>query len=158
MIDKKLNNKGLTLFELLITIVILLLISAMMVTGITLAVNSHSQTMTANNSDVLLSTTVSALRNTLAEATEVSASGKTLNYRNAYTNASASISAGSNGIELTESGTTKKLLPEAAATRGLYTTYDSVSATDTIITFVNLRVVKDDKTYASIEEFNIRYN
>ena len=57
--------------EMLLTMLILLLASLIMATGIPAAKNAYEKVVLASNAEVLLSTTVSALRNELGTAQDV---------------------------------------------------------------------------------------
>ncbi len=72
MIRKKLRNRGgFTLAETLLAVTILLLVSAIVATGMPAAKNAYEKVVLASNAEVLLSTAASALRDELGTAWNV---------------------------------------------------------------------------------------
>lgn len=68
-IRKKLKlSSGFTLAETLLAVLILLMVSVIMTTGIPAAKNAYEKVVMASNAEVLLSTTISSLRNELGAA------------------------------------------------------------------------------------------
>ena len=68
-IRKKLKTaSGFTLAETLLAVLILLMVSVIMTTGIPAAKNAYEKVVLASNADALLSTTISSLRNELGAA------------------------------------------------------------------------------------------
>ncbi|MCR5136626.1 MAG: prepilin-type N-terminal cleavage/methylation domain-containing protein [Oscillospiraceae bacterium] len=63
--QKIIDRRGFTLAETLVTILILLMVSSVMATGIPVARNAYEKVVLAADADLLLSTAVSALRNEL---------------------------------------------------------------------------------------------
>ena len=69
---RKLHEKsGFTLAETLLAVLILLMVSAIVAAGVPAAKNAYEKVVLASNADVLLSTTISALRNELGTAQDV---------------------------------------------------------------------------------------
>lgn len=62
---KIIDHHGFTLAETLVTILILLMVSSVMTTGISAAKNAYEKVVLASDADLLLSTAISALRNEL---------------------------------------------------------------------------------------------
>ncbi len=62
---------GFTLAETLLATLILLMVSAIVATGVPVAKNAYEKVVLASNADVLLSTAISALRNELGGATDI---------------------------------------------------------------------------------------
>ena len=72
LLKKKINTKcGFTLAETLLAVLIMLMVSAIVVSGIPAAKNAYEKVVLASNAEVLLSTTVSTLRNELGMAQDV---------------------------------------------------------------------------------------
>ena len=78
-LKRKLNNrKGFSLTELLAAVLILSMVSAVVAGGIPVAKDAYEKITLSANAQVMLSTSVSALRNELCKASEVKVvSGKT---------------------------------------------------------------------------------
>ena len=93
------NSAGFTLAETLIAVVILVLISA---AALPAAMNAYRNAVDAANAQVLLSTTVNALRDELSTAWNVSVDGSTIAYQSANTGDKSVISMGDNCIMLQE--------------------------------------------------------
>ena len=71
-IRRKLHTEnGFTLAETLLAVLILLMVSTIVATGIPVARNAYEKVVLASNAEVLLSTTISTLRNELGTATDV---------------------------------------------------------------------------------------
>ncbi|MBQ7692604.1 MAG: hypothetical protein IJT29_03235 [Oscillospiraceae bacterium] len=74
-IRRKINTVfGFTLAETLLAILIMLMAAALMTTGIPAAKNAYEKVVLASNAELLLSTTMTELRNELSLAREVEAS------------------------------------------------------------------------------------
>ena len=154
-IIRKLNtSSGFTLAETLVAILILLMVSAVVAGGIPAAKNAYEKVVLASNAEVLLSTTISSLRNELGTASNVDVKGTVITYYNPSIKATSRICLNSDlpGLgmnKLTNNpdgvivyqryaeatvGTTEsngqsavtRLVSEKASTQGLYATYDSV--------------------------------
>ena len=92
-IAKKLrNNNAFTLAETLITVLILLMVSAVVAGGVPSAANAYRKAVDAANAYSLLSTTVNALRDELSTARDVSVSGNTITYYSSDTGSQSTIS------------------------------------------------------------------
>lgn len=87
LIQKLKSSAGLTLAETLLTVVILLLASGIVATGMPAAVSAYRNAIDAANAQVLLSAAVNALRGELSTArdVEVSDDKKTIIYTDAET-------------------------------------------------------------------------
>ena len=71
-IRRKLHSiRAFTLAEMLLAVLILLMVSAIVASGIPVARNAYERVVLASNADVLLSTTISTLRNELGTATDI---------------------------------------------------------------------------------------
>ena len=173
---KKSNcSAGFTLAETLVAVVILVLISA---TALPAAMNAYRNAVDAANAQVLLSTTVNALRSELSTAWNVSAEGTTITYQSADTGDKSVISLGEDRIMLQEysrdetpgwwggaekpTASPRPLVSDAMRqeTRNsgshMLVTYgpDDVSISDDgmYITITGLRVERDDKVLAKMPQ------
>ena len=137
---QKLNREaGFTLAETLMAVLILLMVSAIVATGIPAASNAYHKAVDAANAHVLLSTTVTALRDELGMAKEVEVDGTTVTYYSADNYSMSKLFLSDSGIEVTEyvnyfisggnasSGrVTRKLVSEKAITANLAVSYSGV--------------------------------
>ena len=81
---RKLNQqKGFSLAEMLVAVLILLMVSAVVAGGVPAASNAYSKAVDAANAQVLLSTAATALRDELGTAKNVSVNGTTVRYYSA---------------------------------------------------------------------------
>lgn len=182
-IRRKLHTEnGFTLAETLLAVLILLMVSTIVATGIPVARNAYEKVVLASNAEVLLSTTISTLRNELGTAADVDIpdgaagnkvkSGKEITYYNSARGSSSRIYMINDGtdIQFQRYYSAEGLLPNGAsdsgnlisdktATNNLHVTFDTVAFDqDTgIITFSNLAAVKSDKSVlASRKTLSIR--
>ena len=158
------NRSGFTLAETLLAVLILLLVSGIVASGIPAAKNAYLKVIVGANAQALASTTVNALKDELTSAWDVQKClDGSITYFSANTGARSKIflESGSDGtsavIKLQEyigmgialEGVTegaldrheaRPLVSDKAKTSDLYVTYDSVSvdATDDTVTFTNL--------------------
>lgn len=175
-IGRKLNSKkGFSLTELLLAMLIMLMVSAIMVAGIPAAREAYQDVVIASNADLMLSTTISTLRNELGSAKDVKAESDVVTYINItrgaaskiYKNASATQEimldryATSTVIENSGSDVVQSMTLSSTPANNdlnLYVTYSSVECANGIITFHGLQVNSDTgKTdLAGVEAFSIR--
>lgn len=184
-IKKKLKNqKGFSLAETLLAVLILLLVSVIVANGIPVARNVYNNVIVGANAQVLLSTAVNALRNELGTAQKVDVDNSpTIIYYKASIGAYSqlSIGDGTEGIQLldyvyqdpadkewkalpresTEQGI-HALVSNAASNKNLFVTYESV-ARDTVnkdvLVFSNIevkRMTSGNPVVASLETLKIR--
>ena len=172
----KLNKKsGFTLAETLLAVLILLLVSTIVATGIPVAKNAYEKVILASNADVLLSTTINALRNELGTAQDVetvstdNSDVKTvITYYNKSAQTISKICLKSNlpgtvdtsdpngtimyqryaDTSLSKVGDAARLVSKAASNKNLYVTYQSVEYENGIITFNKLGVYRESDTNA----------
>lgn len=180
LLKKLKNSGGFTLAETLITVLILVMVAGVVAGGIPAAVTAFGKTVDAANAQVLLSTTVNALRTELCTAREVHLNGAgDLIYISTATGSKAKLYKGEDGeimvqdfLKYDESGpqsTTsgksndpRRLITEKAATKNLQVTYDTCNweKQDEVLVFHNLKVTRgkeDNKTdVVKIEELYIR--
>ena len=171
---------GFTLAETLLTVLILLLVSGIVATGVPVAENIYDKVVLGSNAQVLLSGAVTSLRYELGTATEVSISDDftSISYVSAHTGAPSQIflggtgegSSASDGIMLSEyeGRVTGRLVSKAAGgtnnTLGnMYVTYEYVNQVGDMVVFHNLAVyyqvgdaIGASSKLASLEDLSVR--
>ena len=176
------RRNGFTLVELLMAVLILLMVSSVMAGGIPVAIQAYYKIVDSANAQVLLSTTMTKLRDELGTAvTIIGHTDKSITFTNASGNQSVIIfnSSGTEGpgIYITEiagpvddegSNKVEHLLVSKEAsskrvrgdnTENLYVEYETLRPDGDIIIFKNLIVRKtsdNDARLATISEFKIR--
>ena len=171
---KKLRKEaGFTLAETLLAVLILLLVSGIVASGVPVVQNVFEKVVVGANAQVVLSNAVTALRYELGTARDVTVNTPTVTYVSAHTGAKSMLYIdGSEGIKLfeyiEEAGRTKekdsRRLVSAASggTKGsaknLYLLYDKVEYIKGVATFKNLRVCFNtaDRVLASMDSLVIR--
>ena len=166
---RKLKSKsGFTLAETLLAVMILMLVSVIVATGIPVAKNAYDKVVVAANAQALLSTTAIALRDELGTAWNVkinddpaATSGSYVTYYSSDTGAKSKIylDAESNKISLQEYVTNKyfndvqsvsvgdghTLVSDSAANRNLVISYTGITRDGNSLHFSGLIVKKDDQ-------------
>ncbi len=94
MIRKLRNRAGFTLAETLLTVLILLLVSILLMTGVPTAINAYNRVVLTANAQVLLSTAVDELRDEIGTAWDVTVSEKAISYYSGDTGAMSVLSIG----------------------------------------------------------------
>ncbi len=169
-IRRKINTVfGFTLAETLLAILIMLMAAALMTTGIPAAKNAYEKVVLASNAELLLSTTMTELRNELSLAREVEASAGApgegesgICYRDNTNGLQSRIFLGEDNGQTTimiEKGSTqRRLVSRAASTRDLYVSYTGISCDAGVVTFKGLSVKRtgDGAELASRDELSIR--
>jgi len=108
-VKKKMKSQaGFTLAETLLAVLILLLVSTIVATGMPVARTAYEKVVLTSNADTLLATAVSALRNELGTAWKVESIENGVTYFSASTGTRAEL--------IVEDDSTIKLLDYAAAT------------------------------------------
>ena len=165
---KKGGKSGFTLAETLVALLILLMVTSIVAAGIPAASSAYTKVVDSANAQVLLSTTVTALRNQLEFAREITVSGsgseKSLTYISPDNGNKSMILNGEQGVKLKEyldciDPVERLLVSDKAATNNLCFTYGDVSFSDGIVTFSDLKVVKKgntDKELASVSSVKFR--
>ncbi len=168
------RRRGFSLAEMLATMLILLMVSTIVAAGIPSAVRAYEKVTRSANAQMLLSTSVTALRSQLGTANRITVSSdnkiityfndNTGSYSKIYPAPSGSTSPGSStsltgvlmlqeyllmpdliaGTDSTDKqAITRQLVTNAAATKGLYITYDSISySTDSLAALGEKGIVK----------------
>ena len=157
---KKLQGRGgFTLAETLLAVLILLLVSSIVASGIPVAKNAYEKVVLGSNAQLLLSTTVSALRNEIGTARETAVEDGCVTYFSGDTGAKSSLSAetfnGKNTILLREYvnvqelndknssvATTRPLVSDAAVTDDLSVSFSGVEISGGVVRFRDLQVCR----------------
>ena len=173
---KLISPGGFTLAETLIVVLILLMVTSVVAAGIPVAANALDNVVETSNAQLLLSTTMTALREELSTAQDIevlAGSTSTVTYTNSL-GLKSEIYLGDGGktimlkqyTSLTD--TEGKVLPLASnetASKGrktntpaLYTTYTGVTYVNGIVTFNGLAVkrMNNDKDLADSINYSIR--
>ena len=163
-IKKKTKKRsGFTLAETLIAVLILLMVSSVIATGIPAAASAYQKVVDSANAEVLLSTTITTLRNELTTAENITTPGDgSITYYNASRRSYSKIFVDNNtkeGIQFirfynkvidpnaeTSTAAAERLISTSVSTKELYVTYSSVGYSGGVVTFSNLRVLKSTET------------
>ena len=176
---KKKSNAGFTLAETLLAILILMLASMIVANGMPAARSAYEKVVIGANAKVLLSTTISALRDELSTARNVivDSTEKSIEYYSADDGATSKILLKDNTIKLQEycddspiaKGTKlwnvdeneRALVTQKAATADLIVVFETVdqNAEGNAVEFTGLKVCRKsnlDKALASVDTLTIR--
>ena len=162
IVRNKLNRrKGFSLTELLAAVLILGMVSSVVAGGIPVARDAYNKVTVSANAQVLMSTTISALRSQLGVAKIVDDDEMSIKYLNGKNGANSVISLDSGKIMIQEyADDTKKpgirqLVP---GTDDLYATYTGISRDDNLVTFSGFTVKKtgETKDYVTPIDVSIR--
>lgn len=143
------DQHGFTLAETLLAVIILLLASTIVASGIPAARNAYEKVVLASDAEVLLSTTISTLRNELGMAEIISVNNNSIVYFNKARGANAKIYLGSSepkAIMLAryykegDADTNEALISDPASTDNMYVTFSQIVRGDGYLTFKNLQV------------------
>lgn len=168
------RNKGFSLAEVLVVLLIVLMVSSIVAVGVPAAVRAYNKVVDASNAEVLLSTAMIRLREELGTAGTANnaETATTITYdcgqgyeskimlaAGETEDPSILIQEYSNIPDLAATYPPHPLVTDSASSKKLYVTYDTVEISeDGIITFGNLQVKhkQTGKTYAKLETFKIR--
>ena len=170
---KKIKSKlGFTLSETLMTVLILLMVSAVVAEGIPAAVTAFGKAVDAANAQVALSTTVNALRNELSTAWDlkVADDSTSVQFYSSDTGARSRLYKDEDIImvqdflqygsdEPVDGVVPRNLVSEAAVTKNLMVTFSTVSWTDEkkdVLDFKNVTVKKGTTELVSVDDVYIR--
>ena len=169
MKKKTLGRRGFTMAETLLAVIILLLASTIVATGVPAARTAYEKVVLASNAEVLMSTAISTLRNELGMARVEAPANNAIVYYNEARGASAKIYLGSkNGgpqmIMLKryykESGSDDSaeegLISDAASTDSMVVTFTGITKGDGYVTFQNLQVKRGSNVLAGPRNFSVR--
>ena len=148
------SQAGFTLAETLMAVLIMLMVSGVVAGGIPLAQRAYTRVLDAANAQVLLSTTVTALRRELGTAgnIEINEDGEVLTYVSAKTGAYSALTQTEDGIQIQDytqwgdlpnkESEPRLLVARTGGLGKLVAVYDEVTLTgDGLVVFENLRVV-----------------
>ena len=98
---RKLNSKkGFTIAEMLVAIIILLMVSSIVATGIPVAREAYERVVLTSNAEVLMSTAITALRNELGTAKDIEADGSQIVYYNSARGSTSKIFTADSDIKI----------------------------------------------------------
>lgn len=174
---KKRANAGFSLAETLLAIMILLLVSVIVATGVPAATSAFERVIIGSNAKVLLSTAISSLRDEIATARTVEVKDNVITYFSSNNGATSRIFVNDNkDIILDEyidselqaakdakhiTSMERLLVSAKAATRGLFVTYETATAAGNAVVINNLKVRRRinetvSDPFAQVEELKIR--
>ena len=154
------HNSGFTLTETLMAVLILSMVTGIAAVGVPAATSAYKNAVDASHAQVLLSTTMTALRDELSTAEKVtSASGSTISYTD-ENGLESVITVGEDGIYLKKTrqavssdNTTeieRLLVSKEAATSNMYATFTNSMSSDNIVTITGLSVKRGTSTIADL--------
>lgn len=162
MTHGKMNRRGFTITEMLIVLLILMMVTMLLAAGIPLASRAYKKVVDASNAQLLLSTTMTELRDELSFASDVSVSGGVISFK-AADGSSSTISCKPDGIYLhehiefdTDGSYDRLLVSDKAATSGLAASWSSVSCSGGVVTVNGLSVSKDGTELLHVSAFKIK--
>ena len=172
-IMKKLKRSGgFTLSETLVTVLILLMVAGVVAEGVPAAVTAFGKAIDAANAQVLISTTVNALRGELSTAKDVHLdSNSNPVYISPFTGSKTRLFRDENGVIMVqdflkydESGPQidsvipRELVTGSTKTKNLQVTYSSAGweVENEVLVFSDLTVTKGTQTIADIDALYIR--
>lgn len=158
------SRAGFSLAELLIAVLIMLMVSGVVAAGIPAAVNAYTKVTDSANAQMLLSTTMTKLREEISTATDIKVTEKKIEYLNSigarteiYLQSSASGEqpadpAGSSQTDKKTPGIyikipdvadyDQELVSKAVGGGNLYISYGSIEYSNNVVTFSGLKVKK----------------
>lgn len=175
---KLLSKSGFSLAEMLMVVMVVLLSTAVIAAGIPAALRAYRNVSDSANAQVLLSTTLTKLKDELGSATDININNSThkITYTNCFgsqseifpsTDAEGNLTVfikeyaygEGNLFEVTEDvqkeGYIHPLASSEAANGNFSTTYGLIDYEDGIITVQDIKVVMKDKELATAESFTI---
>lgn len=155
------HNSGFTLAETLMAVLILSMVTGIAAVGVPAATSAYKNAVDASHAQVLLSTTMTALRDELSTAKKVTpASGSTTISYTDENGLESVITVKGDGIYLKKTrqavssdDTTeieRLLVSKEAATSNMYATFTSSSSSDSIVTISGLSVKRGTSTIADL--------
>ena len=173
-IFNKTGKAGFTLAETLLAMMLLLIVAALLAQGVPLAFNAYKKVDQAANANMLLSTTMTELRDKLAFSDDIVISENVITFTSSTGREySLGYNADKEGLYLEdrtsseynpgEVNDSRLLVSDAAAAKELYAYFTKVekNAAGTVLTFENLGVYsKTDPEqaypYIKVDEFDVR--
>lgn len=167
------SQRGFTLAETLLAVLILLLVSVIVANGMPAATNAYRKMVLAANAQSLMSTTVAALKDELGTAWDVTVADNAITYFSADTGNRTTLKYDAGAIKITEyistdgfnvdnasKGKERQLTPEETMTQELSISYDTVTYTYNVVLnygaveFKGLKVTPKDKTEPVIAQMD----
>lgn len=165
------SRKGFTLAEVLMAVLIVVMVAGVVAAGVPVAIRAYRNIVEAGNAELLLSTTMTRLRDELGTATDItidSSTGK-ISYKNAA-GSQTELTLGTDGIRmqeyvgLVEGDEAEKynhlLVSFEAAGKTMMVTYklsgDAYDKANGILTIKDLTVKRGSDTMTKIDTFKIR--
>ncbi len=157
------NNKGFSIAEMLIAVLIVLMVSSVIAAGMPVAANAYRKVTDSANAQLLLSTTVSELREELGEASDVThtASTRVINYTSTVGGASK-IEFKDDGVYITAENVnsgSERLLVSGKASAGMVFKVTKVEYSGGVLTLTGVKVTrigKDDELASLKDGLTIR--
>ena len=157
------QHNGFTLAETLMAVLILSMVTGIVAVGVPAATSAYKNAVDASHAQVLLSTTMTALRNELSTAKDVSATGTIISYIDEDDRRSE-ITVEDDGIYLTKAkgiieedvsldntnSINRLLVSKEAATSNMYAQYTSSSFSDSIVKISGLSVMRGTGTISDL--------
>lgn len=168
------SNKAFTIAEALVATIIMLLVTTIVVAGIPAAIRAYDNVVLTANAEVLLSTSMSVLKNEIGAAKRISVreDGTTIDYYNEGRGSMSQIYTENNGKIMLQryavGGDTlgqgyddaRPLVSDEASDKdkGLYVTFESAVYNDGVVQFKTIAVHKNngDITSASRDTYSVR--
>ena len=169
MMKRKNRQKGFTLAEALIAVLILLMVSAVVAAGVPAAKRAYEKVTVSANAQVLISTAASALREELGTASDVEESGTGVKFYSSKTGSSARIYTDGDGVIMLENyisydgevpeSTVRALVNKQTSTPDLYVTFEGIDVGETAATVKDLHVTREStgERVISLEEYVIHF-
>ncbi|MBR6351306.1 MAG: prepilin-type N-terminal cleavage/methylation domain-containing protein [Firmicutes bacterium] len=157
------DNKGFSIAEMLIAVLIVLMVSGVIAAGMPVAANAYRKVTDSANAQLLLSTTVSELREELGEASDVThtASTRVINYTSTVGGASK-IEFKDDGVYITAENVnsgSERLLVSGKASAGMVFKVTKVEYSSGVLTLTGVKVTrigKDDELASLKDGLTIR--
>lgn len=165
MAGTKLNrSRGFTLGEMLITILILLLATAVSAQAIASARQTYSSVVNKSNAELLLSTSMTVMRDELSSARDIQVDGTNVSYKSNRTGNYARIHLESGSVMITEysydssTSVERSLITEQTATKELSLSYGPLryDKTSGLLTIPDIKVTSGSAVLAEMDEYLIR--
>ncbi len=162
------NKSGFSIAEALIAVLILLMVSSVVAGGMPVAAKAYRDVVDSANAQILLSTTVTALRDELGTASfeaTTPVSGSKINYTSTVGGASEIEFTTSNGVYIKAANVNNnvaRLLVSDEASAGMVVSIGdggSIIYTNGVITITTINVTRKDKpgeVLASLSELDIK--
>lgn len=164
-IRKKLNSRqGFSLAEMLVTVIILVLATAIVASGIPAAMNTYKKITAKSNAELLLSTTLTEFRTEFctADGIEINSTSKAISYSDSATGNVSKIYNGDDGlmvqryIDSDSPDEAHLLVTTQAASMILKLKYADASYSNGLLTISDIGVYEGTNKLVGIDEYIIR--